>query len=224
MTLRVVFYAEGSAERAGEISLVPAPGATLSAEHLGPVHLLIHRALTDQRVPQGAVRFEAPLRVRGRTAKGSDLYSEGTLRQLLRWARPDLRPDLVVVMVDTDDELGRVRRLEAATTNIGVQRIVAGAVREFEAWLIADTRALRQTFGLDISTTRDPESMPCGEAKRQLADWTATRVRMGVAGESSQTLRRALASTCDLSEVTRRCASFAELLRKLRQEPLVPQT
>jgi hypothetical protein len=164
MTVRVVVYAEGSGERAGNLTLLPAPGESLSEDHLGPVHVLMRRAPVGARgLPEPAVQFEAPLRLArgGREPRGSDLQHRRTLRQLLRWPRADFRPDLAIVIVDADDELDRARRLEMETQDIGVSRVIAAAVREFESWLIADTDAVRKTLTLELSTTKDPESMSC---------------------------------------------------------------
>lgn len=100
--MRIVVYAEGPSERAGEIALPPAPGQPLTEEHLGPVHVLVRRLLVqERRLPEGAIGFEAPLLVRGREARGSHLYTSTTLRQLLRWARTEKRPDLAIVIVDS---------------------------------------------------------------------------------------------------------------------------
>jgi hypothetical protein len=215
MTRRLVVYAEGSADRGGEVTLLPAPGEALSPEQLGPVHVFVRRVLTARGLPEGAIRFEAPLRVRGRDARGSDLHNRVTLRQLLRWARPDLRPELVIVIVDADDEPLRAQRLERETDDLGVERVVVAAMREFEAWLIADTRALRETLDLNLSMTKDVESMARSEAKRLLDEWITKRLSRRVEGESARALRRRLAESCDLEEVTRRCLSFAELRHKL---------
>ena len=212
--LRIVLYAEGASDLAGPTTLPPAPSAPLADEHLGPAHIMVRRILAEHG--HAAIRFESPLRTRrGRAARGSDLHHEPTLRQLLRWGRTDLQPDLAIVLVDADDERRRAERLEAATENVGVKRIVAAAFREFEAWLVADTRALRETLGLDISTTKDPESMARREAKELLASWASEAARTQ-AGVEPPELRRQLAGRCDLDELGRRCPSFTELRLKLK--------
>jgi hypothetical protein len=116
--------------------------------------------------------------------------------------------------VDADDELDRARRLEMETRDIGVSRVIAAAVREFESWLIADTSAVRKTLTLELSTTKDPESMSCREAKELLNGWIAARM-LAEPGLTARALRRTLADECKLDVVSRRCPSFAELRRKL---------
>jgi hypothetical protein len=212
MTLRVVVYSEGPTDLAGEIAWPPTPGEPLSEGHLGPVHILVRRVLA-LKVPEPAVRFEAPLRVRGgREARGSDLHHERTLRQLLRWPRVDRRPDLAVVIVDADDERGRARRLEVATEDVGVARVVGAAVCEFESWLVADALATSRCFARTLPTTKDPEAMRPREAKELLSQWLGEAVRDGA---RSQVLRRNLAEICELELVARRCPSFADLMNKI---------
>ena len=60
---RVVLYAEGRGETAGEVSLKIRPGDTLVDDCLGPGHLIVLRALSFARsIPEGAIQFEEPLR------------------------------------------------------------------------------------------------------------------------------------------------------------------
>src|SRR5580704_10360316 len=110
--LRVVLYAEGAGETLGPTSALPAPGRPLEEGMLGGGHVLIRRTLGQARsIPDGEILFESPLRTRGRVARGSDLIDRRTVRQLLTWPDPNLRPDLVVVLVDRDEDKQRKNRL-----------------------------------------------------------------------------------------------------------------
>jgi hypothetical protein len=215
--VRVVVYAEGVGERAGELTLPPPPGYRLSEEHLGSVHVLVRRAMSvGGPLPEAAICFDSGLRTRaGREPRGSDLHHTETLRRLLSWPRPELRPDLAVIVIDEDEDHGRESQLEHTTADIPVPHVIVAAVHEFEAWLVADTKSLRTALELDVSTTKDPESMPRGESKVTLADWIARAKKATLPGSDSRLIRRSIAAHCNLDEVAKRCPSFDRLVRKL---------
>jgi len=212
MSLRVVLYAEGGNETTGEAGLPPAPGTSLLEGNLGSGHVLVRRCLELTRnLPAPAVRFEAPLRDRrGNVARGTALLHRETLRQLLTWPLAHMRPDLAVVLVDGDEDLSRKARLEELVSDIAVSRVIAVAVQEFEAWLIADHAAVRKALGAALPAPADPERMARREAKGLLASWMGDRTE-----SSKRGIRMTLASLCDLEVVRRRCAAFDEFLRAL---------
>jgi hypothetical protein len=212
VSLRVVLYAEGGNETAGEIGLPPAPGTTLIEDNLGAGHILLRRCLELTRnIPAPAVRFEAPLRDRrGNVARGTQLLHRETLRQLLSWPLAHKRPDLVVVMVDGDEDPSRRAKLEEHVSDLAVAKVIAVAVQEFEAWLIADHAAVCSALDATPIAPKDPERMARREAKALLASW------MGAHPESSaRSIRKTLANRCDLDVVRRRCSAFDDLLRAL---------
>ncbi len=212
MSLRVVLYAEGGNETAGAIGLPPAPGTTLHEDNLGSGHLLLRRCIEKARnIPAPAIRFEAPLRDRrGNVARGTQLLHRETVRQLLSWPLASKRPDLVVILVDADEDTGRKAKLEETLSDLVVTRVVAVAVQEFEAWLIADHPAVVQTLGHAPPMPKDPERMARREAKALLESWVGER-----AAPSERVVRRTLATLCDLDVVSRRCAAFDQFLREL---------
>ena len=212
MSLRAVLYAEGGNETAGEPGLPPAPGAALLEDDLGSGHVLVRRCLELTRgVPAAAVRFEAPLRDRrGNVARGAALLQRETLRQLLSWPLPRMRPELVVVLVDCDEDPGRKARLEEIVAGIAVSTVIAVAVQEFEAWLVADHRAVCQALDATLSAPKEPERMARREAKGLLATWMGDRTAVDQRG-----IRRTLAGLCDLDIVRRRCTAFDQFLRDL---------
>lgn len=215
MSLRVVLYAEGGNETRSELGLPPAPGEPLLEDDLGPAHLLVRRCLADaRRIPENAVRFEAPKRTaRGRIAVGAELYDRRvTLRQLLVWPmtpKQPARPELAVVLVDCDAEPGRKQKLEGWVSDLPGTRIIAVAIQEFEAWLIADTVALNKALGAGPSTAPDPESMKPRQAKELLASW------VGAQSRTDRDIRRTLAEICDLDVVAKRCSAFGEFRKEL---------
>lgn len=209
--MRVVLYAEGAGE-VGGTGLPPAPGRQLGEELLGPGHILLSGAITlARKIPPQAIRFEQPLRTRGRLAKGSDLLSKRTLRQLLTWADLGQRPDLAVVLVDADGETGRRRTLLADTEGLPVTRVIAVAVQEFESWLIADPKAVSKVLGPETRLDHSPESLARREAKSLLARWCAKPQE----AQLPEQIRLSLARHADPTQVRARSASYDQLILDL---------
>lgn len=209
--MKVVLYAEGVGETGK--GLLPAPGDVLPEELLGPAHVLVRRGLQrERRIPEAATQFVAPQRVRARQPKGSDLHHRQTLRQLLSWPLASRRPDLAVVFVDADGERARQRTLEAHVEGLPIPKVLAVAVQEFEAWLLADTSALAEALQRTVQAGPSPESLDPGVAKKTLNDWMAEQ-----AADPDQrlALRREIAERCALDEVSRCCSAFATFLRAL---------
>lgn len=213
MALRVVLYAEGGREVSGEIGVRHAPGEVLDRElDWGPAHHLVVRAIEEaRRLPAQAIRFEEPLRTgRGTSAKGTMLYDTSSLRQLLSWADPSKRPDLVIVLVDEDGEASRKNTLQKALSCVRVHHVVAVSVREFEAWLIADTSEIRRVFG-SVQSPASPENLERRQAKALLMRWISE------SGKEEREVRLSLAQACDLGVVRQRCPAFEEFLRDLER-------
>lgn len=195
----------------GELGIRHAPGEVLDEElDWGPAHHLVVRAIEEARkIPASAVRFEEPLRTgRGMAAKGTNLYDPPVLRQLLSWADPGRRPDLVVVLVDEDGVASRKNTLENALNGVLVPHVIAVAVREFEAWLIADTVEIRSLFGA-VQSPSSPEALPKRQAKDLLIGWIAST------SKDERQVRLSLAQGCRLDAVRRQCPAFEEFLRDL---------
>jgi hypothetical protein len=208
---RVVLYAEGR----GETGPAYFGDGCLSEGQLGPAHHLLRRMIVElESIPAAAVQFHKPLRTgRGRIPEGSDFDLPRVLEQLLTWPRRELTPDLVVLMRDDD---GKNRRKWLTTTcdklsPVAVRPVLAVAIQEFEAWLIADINAVNTVLSSKHTTTSSPESMQCGQAKQQLMQWL--RNAKGNEGE----LRSRIAQTLSIDEVRKRCNAFSQFSDDLRQ-------
>jgi hypothetical protein len=213
MTVRVVLYTEGAAEHGGDIRLLPAPREALAEVHLGPAHLLVRRIVAAQKpCPDDAVRFISPLRIGrgGRIARGSDLHVAANLRELLAFPMSEKRPDLGIVLVDEDGVRGR-RDLRGELENSRVPAAFGLATPEFEAWLIADHASLCEALNMSFDPPTMPENMAPGVAKAYLADLFT---RAGVSDAQRETVRRDLASNCNL-ETLRRVRGFEELAKDI---------
>jgi len=209
--LRIVLYAEGGGETTGELEGLRAPGDPLRDEEQGPGHLLVRRAVTlAGSVPEQAIVFEEPLRTRrGRLPRGSDLHDTNTLAQLLTWGTRSRQPDLCVVLVDSNGDTRRKERLNAAMSGLTVPKVIAMAIAEFEAWLIADHQAVARVLGSGPVDLGPPESLSPRSAKNALKSWIVAAARDG------NEVRRTLARICDLGVLAKRCGAFATFLKEL---------
>ncbi|MCA8975576.1 MAG: hypothetical protein KDC98_12710 [Planctomycetes bacterium] len=217
--MRIVLYAEGPGEDRGESAWLPAPGEPLSAQHRGAAHHLVARLLdADRGIPQQAVQFVSPLRYQGKPHRGSDLLQPKRLRRLLTFAAPTKRPQLAIVFIDEDGVSDRKRQVEASTAGLDLPRVIAVPVREFEAWLIADPRALADHLGIK-TTPSAPESMARGQAKQLLQQWIAEAMEripdQTDLGAHTWGTRRDLALNCDL-EALGRLGAFQRFRGELR--------
>ena len=206
MSLRVAVHAEGSRET-GAFGLRPRPGDPLGPERLGPAHVLVRRCLVEgSELPEGAVRFVEPLRTAtSRVARGSDFLNRPTLRRLLTWLDPAIRPDLAVIIVDADGDAGRRARLAECVADLPLPRVVSVAVQEFEAWLIADSAAVSGALGRPFETPPAPETLRPRAAKALLGKAVAE------AGASDAEARLSIAHLATLDGIAKRCPAFAAL-------------
>jgi hypothetical protein len=213
MSLRVVLYAEGGRDLGAATTQV-APGQALPEDALGPAHFLVRRSIEEtRRIPEAAIRFEAPLRTpRGIVAQGSHLLDRKTLRQLLTWVHPARRPDLAVVLVDADGDTDRRRALVEVVADLPMHPVIGVARQEFEAWLVADASAVRAAIGRAFDLPEDPERLPPREAKQRL-DAALGGSATPLAQHREKRLQ--IAQGCDLAILRRRCAAYREFLEAL---------
>jgi hypothetical protein len=150
------------------------------------------------KVPEAAVAFVAPLRTgRGHVPRGSQLLDRQTLRRLTSWARG--APRLAIVLVDEDGQAGRRSTLYEHLAGLSAPplRVVAVARQEFEAWLIADLRAVAPALGFSPDEPGAREALPPRRAKELLHAWIE---QSGASGDPAfrRRVRMDLARAADL--------------------------
>jgi hypothetical protein len=208
--MRIVLYAEG----AGELAAAGNSHTShiIPEDDLGAAHLLVRRCLAEGGpLRTEAIRFQGPLRApRARVARGSDLLDRNTLRRLLTWMKPELEPDLVVVLVDEDGERGRKQMMEDFVSDLlPDKKVVAVAVREFESWLIADEDAAGEASGTSFDRTPDIEPMEPRKARSIWSGW--------MAGRDERAVKRTVACTSSLDLLANRCRAFDDFRSDLRR-------
>ncbi|EKV02891.1 hypothetical protein Lepto7375DRAFT_5159 [Leptolyngbya sp. PCC 7375] len=203
----MVVHAEGPGDLGTPIWDL-SPKDSLQPDDLGPAHIIVQRILTeDAQIPAPAIDFMEPLRTKtGARARGSQLLKSSILDEILAgWL---LAPPLIILLVDSDDQppSERASILEAALERNSLAGAVGVAVREFESWLIADAKAIRQVIGSEVRHDfQSPETLACGEAKQNLQKWI-----QDIAHPSRQLtdIRRELANAMNLDLVAKLCPSF----------------
>jgi len=214
MSLRVVLFAEGSGELLGGIRFGrPRPGESILEDEYGAGHILVQRALGRARgLPESAIHFEVPPKYRGREARGSDLLRRETLRRLTIWPSASARPQLIVLLVDRDGQKSRLDILRQHLADHPVPHVIAVAIEEFEAWLLADPKAVKTVMGASLQLPGLPEKLEPRQAKELLMDGCSKRGDR----EHARSLRCNLARTCDLDVVAGRCSAFDSFLDELK--------
>lgn len=215
MSISVVLYSEGGGETRGGEKAPPVPPAEpIPQDVWGPGHWLIARVLEwKRRIPVAAVRFVAPLRTKdGTIAKGSQLLDRRTLRRLLTFPIADLRPELGVVLVDADGKQGReaLLRTHLEGLELAPPVVIGVAVQEFEAWLVADSQAVRHVLNA-ADAPPSPESLEPREAKTLLAQW----VGQAQPPRPGSELRCTLARSAKLEKIVETCPAFRSFVEQL---------
>lgn len=210
----MVVHAEGPGDL-GTTTWDLSPTDSLQPDDLGPAHIIVQRILTEgAQIPAPAIDFVEPLRTKtGARAQGSQLLKPRILDEILTGWRL-LAPSLIVLLVDSDDQprVERAAILEAALTRHSLTGAVGIAVKEFEAWLIADANAIGQVIGKVDHDYQTPQALACGEAKQTLQKWIRE-----IAHPSRQLMdiRKEIATLMDLDVVSNRCPSFKSFRQSL---------
>ncbi|HET6148396.1 MAG TPA: hypothetical protein VFH68_12760 [Polyangia bacterium] len=121
------------------------------------------------------------------------------LRQLLTFASSEKRPDLGVILVDSDGNDDRKTFVESALVGIPLPHVVAVPIQEFESWLIADHRAVVSILAPAPNQPSSIEKLDPHEAKSLLGRW----ISAASGSPAPREVRLTLAQTCDLGTLDR---------------------
>ncbi|MEM9138170.1 MAG: DUF4276 family protein [Cyanobacteria bacterium P01_F01_bin.42] len=210
-TVCMVLHAEGPGDLGSPARQVP-PGESLMLDEQGPVHILVRRILAEgAQIPENAIDFREPLRTQtGVRAYGSKLLDTQILDEILAgWL---LSEPIVVFLIDADDSSPQERKdlLVSALSRNDLTGAVGVAVKEFEAWLIADPAALKTVLEASQNSPSKPEDLEPGKAKQLLSSWSGNSPN-----RDPLDLRKELVSIMDLDKVSAQCSSFKEFRAEL---------
>ncbi len=141
----------------------------------------------------------------------------GYFKRAVRWLMEAEKRgvEAMILLIDEDGERERRKQLEDAQncTLSRLARAMGVAIKMFDAWMLADEKALTEVLGCTIARQRDPESID--EPKR-----VCERLRANGANEMAQREMYArVALRLDIDVLTSRCRKgfnpFAERVRKM---------
>ena len=193
--MKVLLVAEGKHERGKE-------------DRDGALETLICRLRQD--IAQCDLDRVSRNDIHGHPGKG-----RGYFKKAIRWIQEAEKRayDALVLLIDQDNTPQRVQEItEAQNPQHVVLRWALGvAIRTFDAWMLADERALTRILGYSVPTQPSPEEISDAKSKctQLLGDSQAAM--------SQSELYAKMAHAADLSTLERRCArEFAPFAKRLR--------
>ena len=131
------------------------------AEHERPLGILVER-LRGHHVSCDSITVRHPglVRVHG---KGEGMFKKAVA--CLRYAERQ-GYEAVVLVIDQDDDVSRRKQLERAQedAHFEVRRAMGVAIRTFDAWMVADEKALSEALNAVVQTQPNPEEMADAKA------------------------------------------------------------
>ena len=142
---------------------------------------------------------------------------QGYFKRAIRWLLEAQKRgvDALVLLIDEDGQSKRVEQINAAqeSPQSALPRALGVAIRTFDAWMLADEKALTDVLGRQIDKQPDPESVR--DPKHQCADLLASSSSRIAQSEMYARVCRCL----DLDVLRARCrrgfGPFAERVRNV---------
>lgn len=142
---------------------------------------------------------------------------QGFFKRLVRWIREAKRRgyDALVLVIDRDGDPERVRQVDRAQeyTVVEFPRALGVAIESFDAWMLADEKALSAVLGYSVARQKSPESI--GKPKQACEHLLAS----SSLDLPQRDMYRAICDAVDIGKLTRRCPKgfrpFAARVRAL---------
>ncbi len=140
---------------------------------------------------------------------------QGFFKRAIRWLLEARKRgfDALILVVDEDGQSGRVRDIAAAQAyeNVSLRRALGVAIRTFDAWMLADERALTTVLRYQVARQPAPENNM--DPKQACAD---LQVR-GEHGMTQTQMYAAVAAHVDIGTLEQRCPrGFAPFAKRVR--------
>ena len=125
-------------------------------EESGALEALVRRAVP--KIAQCAFARVSDRRVEIQPGKGGGLY-----KRILQWVLEARRSrfDALILVIDEDGYKDRIRQLDQAqaevTRTFHFPRAIGIAIRSFDAWMLADEKALSDSLACSIQRQASPE-------------------------------------------------------------------
>jgi hypothetical protein len=180
-------------------------------EHEGAVGTLIQRLRPDL----ADLEFER--------LANSDIHvhpgkGRGYEKKAIRWMREAHKRgyEAVVLLVDRDKVAERTTEVTSAqnhTAACTIRRALGVAIESFDAWMLADEKAVSKVLAKTVQTQRDPEAIANPKER-----FTEALAGLGLEWGGAALYAR-IAATLDISRLEARCpqgfAVFADRLRNI---------
>lgn len=142
---------------------------------------------------------------------------DGMMKRALSWLRyaQNEKYDALVVVIDHDGDNKRIRSISDAQENpiFNLPRAMGVAIQKFDAWILADEKALSQVLGVPINCQPDPEELRDPKAR------FAELKELGTTDDSGRALYAKVCKQVDLDLLARRCPRgfkpFGDRVRRL---------
>ncbi len=144
---------------------------------------------------------------------------KGYYKRAIRWMREAQKNgyDAIILLIDQDDRPERVKEFAAAQEylSVPIRRALGVATRTFDAWMLADEKALTTVLEYQVSRQTDPEKL--ADPKRVCTDLLENSPQ----DMSPAKMYAAIANIVDISVLEARCSKgfgpFAQRVRELSQ-------
>jgi hypothetical protein len=182
-----------------------------------PLAILVRRLLGDTPIFFEREQLRAPT-FRGQPIKVGKGKGLGFEKLLLTWMRvAEIHEfDAIVVVVDHDGDDNRIKAFNIAQANelFPIRRAFGIAIRTFDAWMLADEKALSDALCQVVPTQPSPEDESNPKRRcSEILDATASSL-------SQAEMYEKVASAVRLDMLQSRCSTgfkpFAERVRALR--------
>jgi hypothetical protein len=88
---------------------------------------------------------------------------QGFFKRAVRWILESRKRgfDALILIIDRDGDPERVRQIDRAQTwsDVEIRRALGVAIESFDAWILADEKALTRILGRRVDTQKNPESI-----------------------------------------------------------------
>ncbi|WP_373543273.1 hypothetical protein [Chamaesiphon sp.] len=231
--LRIGLIAEGEAELGSSIPYIKPEegGKIIEREKEGALHTLIRRELNTCGLPDCDFVHRHPSikEAQKKTLRrGHSILDRKYLAQVVSIWKPE-EVDIIVIVVDADDKLlQRQIDLEAELKVIRdnhlddnersiVDRSTGGlAIKNFEAWLLADTQTISSMLGVEVEQFNNTENLDNTKDILDNAIAQSTYLDLEINNQRPLQIRWNLAAQIDLAIIKTCCPNgYADFIKYL---------
>jgi len=230
--IRIGLIAEGEAELGASIPWIKPQdgGKVIDREKEGALHTLIRRELKSHNFQdcEFVQRHPSTQERKGRRRTGHGILEKRYLQQVVIAWKPE-EVDLILIVVDSDDQLAkRQQDLEVALNTIRdnhldhndepiLDRSAAGlAIKNFETWLLADTRFVTQLLGIDVQKLDNLEELDNTKDFLETAITNSTYLAEDTSNQRPLRVRWQIAFNVDVAIIQLHCQSYASFIHDLQ--------